>query len=394
MKTLLPVLILVSVFTLPLNAAKLTWDIEKGERIEMVKTAAVKYAVNRKVQKVYEERNIIDLTCVEKTTEQNRVDGVFTVFLRESGESVFNLREKFAVDFNILPTGHFIVKRTDYMPNLRHIPEFPDREIKEKESWTADGELVMQDFSKPFKLTFPVEYTYVKTLHENGADIAVINYRYVIDLDLSKGTNPADFPVRIAGQNNGVLYWDLTHNKPGDMHDLYYIAFIFAGSGSEQTLVEFAMDIKTTSKSYNNYSEEEKTRDREDLEKALPEGTQVDTDARGIVVRMDDVLFDFDRYTLRADTREKLEKISQIIKEKYPDREIIVEGHTDNVGKKDYNNSLSEKRARTVSEFLKGSVGHDKISYRGLGQDVPLADNKTPEGRKKNRRVEIIIKLN
>lgn len=393
MKTLLPVLILLSVFILPLNAAKIKWDIEKSERIEMVKTASVKYAVNRKVQKIYDERNIIDLTCVEQSAENCRVDGVFTVFMRESGESVFRLKEKFAVDFNILPTGHFIVKRTDYMPNLRHIPEFPDREIKENDKWTADGELVVQDFSKPFKLTFPVEYAYVKTLKQDGNDIAVINYQYVIDLDLSKGGNPPDFPVRIAGQNNGVLYWDLTHNKPGDMHDLYYVAFLFAGQDGTRTLVEFAMDIKTTSKSYKNYSEEEKTRDKEDLRKALPEGTQVDTDARGIVVRMDDVLFDFDRYTLRDDTREKLEKISQIIKDKYPDREIIVEGHTDNVGKRDYNNSLSEKRARTVSEFLKGSVGHDKISYRGLGQDMPLADNKTPEGRRKNRRVEIIIKL-
>lgn len=394
MKKLLPVMILASVFIIPLDAADLTWDIEKGERIEMVKTAAVKYAVNRQVQKIYEERNIIDLTCIEQSSGKYRVDGVFTVFERNSGESVFRLRERFAVDFNILSNGRFIVKRTDYMPNLRNIPAFPEGEIKENDRWTADGELVMQDFSKPFKLTFPVEYTYVRTIHENGTDIAVINYQYVIDLDLSKGGNPPDFPLRIAGRNDGVFYWDLTHNRPGDMRDLYYIAFLFAGPGGDLTLAEFSMDIKTTSRTYRNYSDEEKNRDREELKNRLPEGTQVDTDARGIVVRMDDVLFDFDSYALRPDTGEKLEKISRIIKEKYPDREIIVEGHTDNVGKKDYNQSLSEKRARTVSEYLKTSVGHDKISYRGLGQEMPLADNKTADGRRRNRRVEIIIKLN
>ena len=176
MKKLIPVIALFVVFSNPLSAAKITWVIEKGERIEMVKTAAVKYSVNRKVQKTYEERNIIDLTCVEQSAEQCRVGGIFTVFMRDSGESVFNLREKFAVDFNILPTGRFIVKRTDYMPNLRHIPSFPSGEIKENDRWTSDGELVIQDFSRPFKLTFPVEYTYVKTLHEKGTDIAVINY--------------------------------------------------------------------------------------------------------------------------------------------------------------------------------------------------------------------------
>mgnify|MGYP003822395815 CR=1 FL=1 len=176
------------------------------------------------------------------------------------------------------------------------------------------------------------------------------------------------------------------------MQDSYYIAFLFV-QGNSKSLVEFVMDIKTESKLYKNYSEDRKEKDKEELKEKLPEGTEVDTDERGIVVRMDDVLFDFDSYSLRNDTQKKLDKISQIIREKYPDREIIVEGHTDNIGKRDYNYGLSEKRAKTVSEYLRRRVGHDKFSYRGLGQDVPLADNKTAEGRKKNRRVEIIIKL-
>ena len=106
------------------------------------------------------------------------------------------------------------------------------------------------------------------------------------------------------------------------------------------------------------------------------------------------MLFDFDSYALKKDTEEKLRQIADIIKKKYPDREIIVEGHTDNIGEKDYNYSLSEKRAKTVAEYLKGKLGHDKFSYKGYGSQNPLADNSTEEGRKKNRRVEIIIKLN
>ena len=67
-------------------------------------------------------------------------------------------------------------------------------------------------------------------------------------------------------------------------------------------------------------------------------------------MRMNDLLFDFDSYELRSDTREKLDQIAEEIKKKYPDREIIVEGHTDSVGEKAYNLSLSEKRAMKVSE--------------------------------------------
>lgn len=378
--------------SLPLYSMKLKWTLDKDERIEMVKTAGVRYYVNRSVQRVYEERNIIDLTCISSMSDMYRVDGVFTVFEREGDDTVFKLKEKYDVDFGIAPSGEFDVKRGDLMPNLRNIPAFPDKELNTGDRWTANGELVIETFSKPFKLTFPVEYEIVRTVHEKGREIAVINYYYVIESDLTSAGYPEDFPVAIKGENKGTLYWDITNNKPGDMKDSYYIAFLFARGGT-QTLVEFTMNIRTENKMYGNYPEDQKEKDKEDLKKKLPEGTEVDTDERGIVVRMDDVLFDFDSYSLRSDTEEKLAKISEIIKEKYPDREIIVEGHTDNVGKKDYNYTLSEKRAKTVSEFLKGRVGHDKISYRGLGQDVPLTDNSTPEGRKKNRRVEIIIKL-
>lgn len=384
--------IFIILLSLPLYSMKLKWDLDKNERIEMVRTAGVRYYVNRSVQRVYEERNIIDLTCVEKFSDMYRVDGVFSVFEREGSDTVFKLKEKYAVDFGISPSGEFDVKRGDLMPNLRNIPSFPDKDLNPGDRWSANGELVIESFSKPFKLTFPVEYELARIVHENGKEIAVINYYYVIESDMTSAGYPDDFPVAIKGENKGVIYWDVVNNKPGDMKDSYYIAFLFARGGA-QTLVEFTMNIRTENMTYKNYPEEQKEKDKEELKKELPEGTEVDTDDRGIVVRMDDVLFDFDSYSLRADTEGKLAKISEIIKERYPDREIIVEGHTDNVGKKDYNYSLSEKRARTVSEYLKAKVGHDKISYRGLGQDKPLADNNTTEGRKKNRRVEIIIKL-
>jgi len=81
------------------------------------------------------------------------------------------------------------------------------------------------------------------------------------------------------------------------------------------------------------------------------------------------------------------------LKKRYPDREIIVEGHTDNIGEPQYNDRLSESRARTVAEYLKSKAITDKLSYRGFGSGRPLADNATKGGRQKNRRVEIIIKL-
>jgi outer membrane protein OmpA-like peptidoglycan-associated protein len=201
--------------------------------------------------------------------------------------------------------------------------------------------------------------------------------------------------MKIVAENKGVLHWDLDGNKPKEIKDAYQIAFIFANAGSRDlTAVEFHMNIKTENSLYKNFTPKEKELAKNELQKELPEGIDADIDKRGLVLRMYDLLFDIDSSELKDDTVEKLNKITEIIKKRYPDREIIVEGHTDSMGNRDYNLSLSEKRAKRVSEFLSSKSAHDKFSYKGYGKDNPIADNSTPEDRQKNRRVEIIIKTN
>ena len=375
-------------------AYKLSWNLAKDERIEMVKTADVKYYTNSKLSRIYAERNVIDLTCGEKSDKLNRVHGVFSIHEKEYGASVFKLINQFMVDFLIEPSGKFIVRKGDYMPNLRNIPSFPDKDINVNDTWTANGEMVLENFSRPFMLTFPVEYTFVKVIKDNEKDIAVINYYYTVNVDMSGTGYPDDFPIRIAGENKGIINWDITNNKPKDIQDAYQIAFIFAAGGGSLASAEFHMNIKTENSLYQNFTPKQKETAKEELQKELPAGVDADVDKRGLVVRMNDLLFDFDSYDLRSDTKEKLDKIAEIIKKKYPDRELIVEGHTDSKGEKSYNQTLSEKRAMRVSEYLKSKSGHDKLSYKGFGQESPMADNATAEGRTKNRRVEIIIKLN
>ena len=395
MKKIILITLIILGFAFNAYAYKLSWDISKDERIEMVKTADVKYYINANLTKTYEERNIIDLSCTGKSDLLNRVDGVFTVLERGSGEKVFHVRNKYAVDFLIEPTGKFLVREGALMPNLRHIPSFPAKEVNVNDTWTADGVLVLDNFSKPFALTFPVEYTFIGVVKDNEKTIAIINYYYSINYDFRGTGYPKDFPVKIIGENKGILYWDTDNNKPKEIKDAYQIAFIFANVGSRDlTSVEFHMNIKTENSLYKNYTPKEKETARNELQKELPEGVDADIDKRGLVVRMNDLLFDFDSSELKADTIEKLNKIAEIIKKKYPDREIIVEGHTDSTGNKDYNLSLSEKRAKRVSEYLGSKSNHDKFSYKGYGKDNPISDNSTPEGRQKNRRVEIIIKTN
>lgn len=112
---------------------------------------------------------------------------------------------------------------------------------------------------------------------------------------------------------------------------------------------------------------------------------------RGLVVNMGDVLFDFGKYELRPEAREKMAKLSGIILA-HPGLELAVEGHTDNVGSEELNQKLSENRAETVRAYLiQQGLADASVTSRGFGETTPVADNSTAEGRQRNRRVEIVV---
>jgi outer membrane protein OmpA-like peptidoglycan-associated protein len=113
--------------------------------------------------------------------------------------------------------------------------------------------------------------------------------------------------------------------------------------------------------------------------------------ARGLIVNMSDVLFDFNKYTLRPAAREKLAKISGIILS-HPGLTLEVDGYTDSVGSEEYNMKLSDQRAGAVRDYLLSqSIAPDNITARGFGKDNPVASNDSAAGRQKNRRVEMVV---
>jgi outer membrane protein OmpA-like peptidoglycan-associated protein len=113
--------------------------------------------------------------------------------------------------------------------------------------------------------------------------------------------------------------------------------------------------------------------------------------ARGLIVSMPDVLFDFNKYTLKPEARERLARISGIVLA-YPDLKLQIEGYTDSIGTDEYNQTLSEKRAEAVRDYLvSSSVSMNNVAAQGLGKADPVADNSTAAGRKLNRRVEMIV---
>lgn len=112
-----------------------------------------------------------------------------------------------------------------------------------------------------------------------------------------------------------------------------------------------------------------------------------------------DILFDFDKRAIRSEAKALLKKVSDIIMA-YKSQDVIIAGHTDSKGAKSYNQRLSEKRAESVKEWLSenGGISSNIMKTIGYGESRPIAENNNPdgsdnpEGRQKNRRVEILIK--
>ena len=130
---------------------------------------------------------------------------------------------------------------------------------------------------------------------------------------------------------------------------------------------------------------------REKLKEQLNAVLQTKETARGLIVNMSDVLFDFNKFTLKPEAREKLAKVSGILLA-YPNLKLQVEGYTDSIGSDDYNMKLSEQRADGVRQYLVSqSVQDANITAQGFGKANPIADNGDASGRAQNRRVELVV---
>jgi OOP family OmpA-OmpF porin len=101
------------------------------------------------------------------------------------------------------------------------------------------------------------------------------------------------------------------------------------------------------------------------------------------------VLFDFNKWDIKPEAHGVLDEVVAIMK-KNPELKGVIEGHTDGIGSQEYNQGLSEKRARAVEKYIEAhGIDKDRWTIRGYGKSKPIASNGTEEGRRENRRVEL-----
>ena len=125
------------------------------------------------------------------------------------------------------------------------------------------------------------------------------------------------------------------------------------------------------------------------------EGAKVERVGEGIKITFDSgLLFDIDKSDLRETSKANLTELARILN-KYPDTNILMEGHTDSTGSDEHNLTLSKQRADAVAFYLaEQAVSSGRFSVKGYGEAQPIATNDTEEGRQQNRRVDVAIMAN
>jgi len=278
-----------------------------------------------------------------------------------------------------------------YMPMVRNVPVFPGRELNVGETWSADG-IEVHDFrdsfgiEKPYRIPFIAHYTYLgeRTWKEIEYPAFSISYRIFMESEAVAGKV---YPVHILGASDQVVYWDIDRGQAA-AYEEYFRVILDLSDG--QTW-EYRGRAEAEVVEAPPMNKDEIAKDIAEEIADIPDASVRITD-EGIVISLENIQFAADSAILMPGERYKLDIVADILM-KYPDRDILVGGHTALAGTASGRLQLSQERAASVAEYLisKNVRSRERVVIRGYGAERPIADNRTPEGMAKNRRVEIVI---
>jgi len=296
--------------------------------------------------------------------------------------------------------GNFTIGDEYFMPTVRNVPTFPVGDVKPGDTWSGTGEEAhdLRDplgVEKPYKVPFNVTYTYIGPVQKDGKTLHQIQAEYTMFFEAPVANNPEldkknlDYPVTTMGHVKESIYWD---NELGlfpyyseefriQMELLSGSVFEFRGTAEATVTENKPLDHTTIVQDMNN-----------EIANLGIKDTTVASTADGITISLENIQFEADSSNLLPSEKEKIKKLSAIL-ERYPDKELLVSGHTALAGTAAARQKLSEERAEAVAKFLvEMGVRDDYHVYtRGFGADKPLVPNTTEENMARNRRVEITI---
>jgi outer membrane protein OmpA-like peptidoglycan-associated protein len=183
-------------------------------------------------------------------------------------------------------------------------------------------------------------------------------------------------PVALRDAEQTLVQLEQAHREGLDDEEIDHLAYL----AEQKAAIAQAQAIEQR-------SQKELQRSQKELMRQL--GAQ--RTARGLVVTLEDVLFEVNGADLQPGPQVELLLLVEFL-QRNPDRKVLIEGHTDSIGSSEYNLQLSLLRAESVQNFLVGnSLPADRVTAIGYGETRPEAPNDSATGRQQNRRVEVVI---
>jgi outer membrane protein OmpA-like peptidoglycan-associated protein len=289
--------------------------------------------------------------------------------------------------------GRLTIDPRYYMPVVRNVPVFPDRDLQILERWSAEG-YEMHDFrdafgiQEPYRIPFIANYVFVgeRQWKEQSYPAFSVSYRIASRPQAVRGRV---YPVRIMGDFDQVVYWSHELGQEAAYEESFRLTFEM----SDGRRIEFRGTAEAEFIEAEEMNREQLASEiSEELQRLDIQDVNVRVVDEGVSLSLEDIRFHPDSDVMLPGEREKLDRIAGILR-RYPDRDIVVSGHAARAGASDYLMRLSYTRARAVADYLlaQNVRSADRIVIRGFGAEMPIADNDTEEGRRRNRRVEITI---
>lgn len=340
-------------------------------------------------------------TTVDEETEEGygKISANFMTSEQNSDTygKAFSWEQNYESEFLRSSTGKYTIGDEYFMPVVRDVPIFPDYEVKPGDTWTAEGHEahdMRQTFKmeKPFKIPFEATYTYKGTeTDEHGKVFDVISVKYNIyyETPMQADMNIQELmttPASTMGYSNQTLYWD---NERGILdHYTEEFRIVLTSYFGDEYIFDGTAFAQTDEFTRTN-TEENLEAIQAAVEELGLENVTVTQGELGLTISIENIQFEAESAILKKTEKDKLDKMAEIFAAYQND--LLITGYTALAGTTAGRQKLSEERAKSVADYLISQKVRPATSVftEGKGAQNPIADNKTAEGRARNRRVEI-----
>ncbi|NLC92312.1 MAG: OmpA family protein [Treponema sp.] len=371
---------------------------QKGDSASYISTVEEEVFVNGYLNHQSEIINRISSTV---TDTNDNGDGFINASYMTTENTISNYSnqylswgEEFSSTFTRKNNGELTISDDLFMPTVRNVPVFSDKQINKGESWTADGKEVHDlrtafNMDSPLIIPFTATYNYLEDKEINGEELSIISVKYEFSfINNKKAIQNGSSLYSSKGYSNQILYWN---NKKGIL-ETYSEDFQIQLTDIDNNVFTFRGNAHAEVTEFKSVNDEENVKKIQDsVENLNLNNISVSKGEKGLIISLDNIQFEPDSDILLNSEKIKLQEIAKILQEYTND--LLITGHCAARGSEKARQALSEERAASVASYLKELGIRDEyhIFTQGKGSTEPVASNDTEEGREKNRRVEITI---